>query len=366
MSMAARLGDPTAHGGVIMVGFPTVLIGNMPAARVGDNHVCPMVTPGVPPIPHVGGPITMGSPTVLIGNMPAARMGDMLVCVGPPDTIMMGCPTVMIGMGGGGAGAAGSASPSAAAAAYASAQAAQFDNVEATVQEEPWIRFELKDKAGYPVSGQPYRFKDPDGKEMTSRLRQDGVVQRTALEKEGQGEVTLMSVSEASWSDVEAKVGEALDLSAKVDGFKDGTRAVLQVWKRDLSGPDVLVDELDSSVRGGKVEGQWAYALPEDFEVTSDFDAYTMPQYYFDVVVETCRTRSGMLTYKDYVEIECVSHNAADDRTTPLSEPYVLYLSNGEVRQGTLSQGKAREENIPPGRCAVVFPTLEDYDQDAD
>jgi uncharacterized Zn-binding protein involved in type VI secretion len=69
-----------------------------PAARVGDMHTCPMVTPGVPPIPHVGGPILPpGCPTVLIGGMPAARMGDMLTCVGPPDTIAKGSATVMIG-----------------------------------------------------------------------------------------------------------------------------------------------------------------------------------------------------------------------------------------------------------------------------
>ena len=67
-----------------------------PAARIGDMHVCPMVTPGVPPIPHVGGPVSMGAPTVLIGMMPAARSGDMAVCVGPPDTIALGSATVMI------------------------------------------------------------------------------------------------------------------------------------------------------------------------------------------------------------------------------------------------------------------------------
>jgi len=94
---AARMGDATAHGGSIVMGFPTVLIGGQPAARVGDMHVCPMVTPGVPPIPHVGGPITMGSATVLIGGQPAARMGDMATCTGPPDTIAAGCPTVLIG-----------------------------------------------------------------------------------------------------------------------------------------------------------------------------------------------------------------------------------------------------------------------------
>lgn len=69
-----------------------------PAARITDMHVCPMVTPGTPPIPHVGGPIIgPGCPTVLIGNIPAAVMGDMCTCVGPPDTIVLGSTGVMIG-----------------------------------------------------------------------------------------------------------------------------------------------------------------------------------------------------------------------------------------------------------------------------
>jgi len=69
-----------------------------PAARLTDLHTCPMVTPGVPPIPHVGGPITgPGIPNVLIGGMPAATIGDMCVCVGPPDVIAMGSTGVLIG-----------------------------------------------------------------------------------------------------------------------------------------------------------------------------------------------------------------------------------------------------------------------------
>jgi len=68
-----------------------------PAARISDMHVCPMVTPGVPPIPHVGGPVLPpGAPTVLVGMMPAARVGDMAICVGPPDSIVMGSTTVLI------------------------------------------------------------------------------------------------------------------------------------------------------------------------------------------------------------------------------------------------------------------------------
>ena len=97
----------------------------MPAARASDMHVCPMVTPGLPPIPHVGGPILPPcSINVLTGSLPQARVTDMAVCVGPPDmiakgsmtvflndlpaarlgdmcehggTIILGCPTVLIG-----------------------------------------------------------------------------------------------------------------------------------------------------------------------------------------------------------------------------------------------------------------------------
>jgi uncharacterized Zn-binding protein involved in type VI secretion len=68
-----------------------------PAARLGDMHICPMVTPGVPPIPHVGGPILPPcSLTVLIGMMPAARLSDKALCVGPPDVIVKGSGTCLI------------------------------------------------------------------------------------------------------------------------------------------------------------------------------------------------------------------------------------------------------------------------------
>ncbi|HUP85510.1 MAG TPA: PAAR domain-containing protein [Acidimicrobiales bacterium] len=66
-----------------------------PAARVGDLTVCPLVT-GV--VPHVGGPVIgPGVPTVMIGKLPAAVMGDSVTCVGPPNKILKGSATVMIG-----------------------------------------------------------------------------------------------------------------------------------------------------------------------------------------------------------------------------------------------------------------------------
>lgn len=69
-----------------------------PAARITDMHVCPLITPALPPVPHVGGPIVgPGMPTVLIGGMPASVVGDLCTCVGPPDSAIMGSFTVLIG-----------------------------------------------------------------------------------------------------------------------------------------------------------------------------------------------------------------------------------------------------------------------------
>ena len=94
---AARVGDSTSHGTPLAPGpgCATVLIGGKPAWRAGsDTHICPL-SDG--PKPHVGGVVAMGSISVLIGGLPAARMGDSIVEVGAPNTIVVGDPTVMIG-----------------------------------------------------------------------------------------------------------------------------------------------------------------------------------------------------------------------------------------------------------------------------
>lgn len=92
MPAAARVGDVTNHGGTIVgPGEATVLIGGMPAAVAGDNHVC-----SLPPNAHqpTASPFPMGSTTVMIGGKPAIRVGDTCIC---GASAAVGAPTVMIG-----------------------------------------------------------------------------------------------------------------------------------------------------------------------------------------------------------------------------------------------------------------------------
>jgi len=92
MPPAARIGDTTNHGGTIVgPGVATVLIGGMPAAVVGDTHVC-----SLPPNTHqpTASPFTSGSSTVLIGGMPAVRTTDACAC---GAMAAVGSPTVQLG-----------------------------------------------------------------------------------------------------------------------------------------------------------------------------------------------------------------------------------------------------------------------------
>ncbi|MBN1641145.1 MAG: PAAR domain-containing protein [Anaerolineae bacterium] len=92
---AARVGDMTVTGDAITgPGVPTVLLGGMPAAVVGDSvsgNACV-------------GAIAMGSTTVLIGGRPAARVTSQVAGANPysgvPVTTAVappGAPTVLIG-----------------------------------------------------------------------------------------------------------------------------------------------------------------------------------------------------------------------------------------------------------------------------
>lgn len=98
MPPGARVGDMTAHGTPLTgPASPDVLIGGQPAWRAAsDFHACPLATG---PQPHVGGVVAIGSSTVLINGAPAARQGDVLAENGPPNTIISGDSTVLIGGG---------------------------------------------------------------------------------------------------------------------------------------------------------------------------------------------------------------------------------------------------------------------------
>lgn len=354
MPFAARIGDPCSHGGVIMAGLPTVLIGGMPAARVTDMHVCPMLNPGVPPPPHVGMTIAMGAPTVLIGGMPAARQGDMVACAGPPDSILMGCPTVMIGTGGAGGGGGGAGS-SGAASAKASAMQAVSGEVESSTKDEHWIEYKLVDKAGNPVSGIDYKLTDTGKKESFSKVKTDGRITRDAL-KEGQCELILKKLFNAKWSTELVKPGDKVKLSVESEGLDDGEKVTFYIWQKDIKKADSQIKNIPVKIQGDKAKTEWEVPSSQETSEGKEAGGYSCPEYYFTVLCNPDLTvRSGMLYIEDTIEIELKD----DEGNAKSNEEFILYLPDGKIIDDKLdSNGYKKIEKVPAGAYSVKFPKL--------
>jgi uncharacterized Zn-binding protein involved in type VI secretion len=354
---AARLGDMTMHGGSIILGQPTVLIGGMPAARLGDMHVCPMLTPAVPPIPHVGGPVVLGSTGVLIGGMPAARMGDMLVCVGPPDTIAMGCMTVLIGEASPGGGGGGGAGAPAVASAVASAAIASSGSKESSTKEEHWIEFEFKDKADNPVSGIHYKLTDTDNKESKGVLNTDGRIVRDGI-KQGQCKVVLVDLYGAAWSKEKAKVGDKVKLTVKSLGIDSGAKVEFKIFVKDINYSDHLLATLEEKINNDKAEIEWELKVDEELlkiiEYKESIPRYSQPFFYFDVYCNELVAKSSFLYYEDWTEIQFKDENGK----IIADKDYKVTLPSGEIKKGKLdSNGNAKIEKISPGQVKVsIFP----------
>ncbi len=348
-----------------------VLIGGQPAARMGDMHVCPMLNPGVPPPPHVGGPIMKGSATVLIGGMPAARMGDMATCAGPPDSIVGGCPTVLIGDSGGGGGGAGGGGGSggakegdretAAAEEGGHTDASSESESDSSDSEEDdveghFLDVQIVDKGGFPITGVVHEITHPDGK--SSGELSTGVIQRNAAD-EGDYDVAFKAITQARWSTDKAKAGDKVKVTVSTVGVEDGTPAQLEVWLRDIKQPDQMVTVIpDVTVKSDGIEREWAFEYPSFASIPTLSDgrsAYSLPQYFFKVRIGALEARSALITFTDKIVIEAKD----EDGNALKDEPYVVFLSNGEVRDGKLdSSGKATLDPVPAAIHWLRFPNF--------
>jgi uncharacterized Zn-binding protein involved in type VI secretion len=331
----------------------------MPAATLGDMHVCPMVTPGTPPIPHVGGPITLGSTGVFIGGKPAARMGDMAVCVGPPSTIILGCMTVLIGEagggggggGGGGAGSGGGGGSAATGAATSASIAGQ--SPQSTELTDNFLDIAFYDKANLPIGGLQYKLTDPDNKVQTGFLA--GQIKRSGVPK-GDYTVELRGIVNAQWSTKQADVGTAVTLKVDTLGVDDGNDAKLEIYVRDGNYADHLLATIEAKVSGDQVQTQWTLQVDEKLLSICDSKGekgkYSQPFFFFKVSIGELAEQSGILYLNDWTEIVLQD----DDGKIISNKNCRIALPNGEIRESASdSNGKMKIEGIPPGNLHISF-----------
>jgi hypothetical protein len=281
---------------------------------------------------------------VLIGGKPAARLGDMATCTGPPDSIVVGCPTVLIGDSGGGGGAGGGTGG--AAKAKAKSEAAE-------AEEQHYLDVKFQDKGGKPITGVKYEVKTPDGKKAAGAL--GGEIKKSGLQ-EGDCEIKLIAVVSAEWSTEKAAVGDKVTLTAKTAGIESGEEASLDIFIRDANFADHILDTLESKVDGDKIEKEWELRIDDklisDQEGKDKQGGYSYPSFYFIAKAAGTGARSGLLQYKDYIELEL-----KDEEGNAIAEAgYKVYLPNGKIESGKLDKnGYKKIENVPPGQVEVEF-----------
>jgi uncharacterized Zn-binding protein involved in type VI secretion len=356
---AARLGDSTCHGGVITgPGCPTVLIGGMPAARMGDMHVCPMATPGTPPIPHVGGSILLGSTGVFIGGMPAARMGDMAMCVGPPSSVIMGCATVLIGEagaggGGGGAGAGGGGGGGTATAGALTSAAMSSQSPQTNKQGDHFLDMSFVDDANLPVGGMRYMVEYPDKSKRGGVL--GGRIAMTSV-PEGSYTVTLRAIVNVAWSAREADAGKPVTLEVDTEGVENGEKAILDIYVRDGNYADHLLETIEAPVNNNQVRQQWTMKVEEKYLTICDAKgkkkAYSLPFFFFKAAVGELTAQSTTLYLRDWVDIVLKDHTGK----AIANKKFKVMLPSGEIRRGsTDGTGTARIKSVSPGNVQLDF-----------
>ena len=126
---------------------------------------------------------------------------------------------------------------------------------------------------------------------------------------------------------------------------------------KDSNFADRLLKTIETTVDGDEIEEEWELQVDQDLLGTQDDKArkkrYSSPYFYFLVKAGGLEQKSGLLKYKDWIDIKLEDEegNALGNR------PYVVRLPNGEIREGTLDDnGEAQEEQLPPGRSTVEFP----------
>lgn len=169
-----------------------------------------------------------------------------------------------------------------------------------------------------------------------------------------------VQLTNLKWDKAHARRGDILKLTAEVKGAYDGMEAEISIWEHDADGAHDLITRFPSLIKKGGIQAEWEFEYHED---TDDIPTqeesrkgYSAPEYFFRVGVHGVSADSPLLPFKDWIDVVL---------TTPEGEPvpdekYVLTFADGTEREGKLDrEGRAREEDVPPGKVSVIFPDLQ-------
>lgn len=177
----------------------------------------------------------------------------------------------------------------------------------------------------------------------------------------------FVDIKNLKWDKQEARRGDILKLTADVKGLADGNEAEVQIWEHDADLAHDLVTKFPVTIRNQKIEADWEFEYLED---TDDIptegeteNGYQWPEYFFRVVCAGKSADSGLLKFKDWVEIEWKYLNGEP----AANKKFKLFLPDGNERSETFDEnGKFRLEDAPPGPLRAALEEDEDDSDDND
>jgi hypothetical protein len=163
-------------------------------------------------------------------------------------------------------------------------------------------------------------------------------------------------IKNLKWDKNEARRGDVLKITADILNTYESAEAKILIFEHDKDGAHNLITSLKAYVKNQKIETEWEFKYQED---TDDIptneeteNGYKNPEYFFRVDVGGVFADSGLLKFKDWIEIKL-----EDQEGNPLKDvSYKIKFSDGKTKDGKLdSDGYAKVENIPPGKYTIDF-----------
>lgn len=163
-------------------------------------------------------------------------------------------------------------------------------------------------------------------------------------------------VTNAQWSQQEARRGDVVTLSADVKGVPDGTKAQIRILEHDQDSAHDPITAFATLVSNNRVEAEWEYAYHEDTDdIPRDEElekGYEPPEYFFRVEVEGVEAESDLLLFKDWVEF--VFEDAEGHPRKDIDTVKFQYPDGKEVTKTPDADGKIVLKDVPPGVLKIV------------
>ncbi|MBU0994961.1 MAG: carboxypeptidase-like regulatory domain-containing protein [Proteobacteria bacterium] len=194
---------------------------------------------------------------------------------------------------------------------------------------------------------------------FTAKLPKHGIEKKSNTAKV----IPLVEVKNQKWSQMEAKRGDVLTLTADIENVEEDTAVKIFIFEFDRDGAHDLITKFPTTVKKKKIEVEWEYEyhedtdeIPTEEELQEYGNHYNPPEYFWMIGIGKERFGNeeapGLLKFKDWMDI-----NLVDETGMPLADmEYTVTLADGSERTGRLDgNGEFSDEDIPPGRSSVRF-----------